>query len=174
MAGGARIAAAAPVLHFSHQEYFMIRFASLARAACFGFSVLAFAPASFAAGHIVYKFSLPPGGTKTISLPVIQVPVRLAASVSFENNGTLTPSELVSAVVNQDPKSGQVTWIGTNGDGSQAAGNTLSATQVAAFGFSDATVTAAAGTGSTAGTLTINQSSSETSIPGTYWIVLTY
>ena len=137
-------------------------------------AALATAPAAHAANRAIYKFTLAPGASKTITLPVGQAPVILAASVTFENNGTLTPSELVGALVNQDPKSGQVTWIGTNADGSQAAGNTLSSHQVAAFGSSDAIITATASTTTGPGTLTVTQSASQTIIAGTYFIRLSY
>ncbi len=151
----------------------MRRFSLFVRVACAAVALAGPAQAAFAGGHLVYKFTLPPGGSKTIALPVVQAPVRLAASLSFETNGVVNSSELVSAVVNQDP-AGQVTWVATNADGSRAAGSTPGATRVASFRSGGTAVTAAAGDGRTRGSLAFSQGASERGVPGTYWVVLTY
>ncbi len=145
----------------------------LAPASAIVLAALAVSTASLAATRTIYKFTLPPGGSKTISLPLAQAPISLAASVTFSNGGTLTPSGVVGAIVNEDPSSGQLTWVGTNADGTQAGGNTLAGSQVAAFGDTDAVVTATPANGGL-GTLTFTQSASQTAIAGTYYVRLSY
>jgi hypothetical protein len=48
--------------------------------------------------------------------------VRNEISYSALNGTTPSPTELMWALVNQDPKSLQITWLGTNGDGSRITG----------------------------------------------------
>jgi hypothetical protein len=99
----------------------------------------------------------------------------MLASLSAENHGTQTPSALVGAIINEDPSSRQLTWIGTNGDGTQAAGTTLSnPAQVAAFAFNNCIVTAAPGSGDVKGKLIFTQSATTTSVPLTYYVVINY
>ncbi len=73
--------------------------------------------AASAANHSLLTFTIKPGGSATFTLPAQQNPVLIEVSVTFNNGGTQTPSEIMYAVVNQDPSSHQMTWIGTNSDG---------------------------------------------------------
>jgi len=134
-------------------------------------AVLSFnATVAFAADHhSTLSFTLAPGASKTFALPAKSVPVRLSASLTAKNGATQTPCALIDAVINEDASSNQLTWIGTNGDGSQGANNTLSSSTVANFAFSNATLSAAAG-----GTLTITQNAATTSIPFTYHVTMDY
>jgi hypothetical protein len=135
----------------------------------------AFAGPAHAATRTQYVFTLAPGGAKSFPIPVVGAPVTLSGTVTSKNGGTQTPSALVGALVNQDPSSGQLTWIGTNGNGSQTVGTTLFATVVASYAFSNAVITAAPATAAGGkGTLTVTQSASTTAVPGTYTITLTY
>jgi hypothetical protein len=78
--------------------------------------------------HSELTFDLEPGQSFSFPLPKKQSPVRIEVTVSRMNGGTQTPSEIMYAVVNQDPVSNQMTWIGTNSDGSAAATNSLDST----------------------------------------------
>jgi hypothetical protein len=101
------------------------------------------AHAASMADHSLLTFTIKPGGSASFSLPVQQNPVLIAVSVTFKNGGTQTPSEIMYAVVNQDPFSQQMTWVGTNSDGSQTGSNSLKTTTIASiFGGSSSTVNA--------------------------------
>lgn len=76
-------------------------------------------------------FTLPPGGSKTFSLPAKDVPVRVDVSTPTTNGGTQTPSEIMEAVVNYDSGSGQFTWVGTDSDGTQRGSNSIQSTAIA-------------------------------------------
>ncbi|MCL5021888.1 MAG: hypothetical protein M1497_00690 [Nitrospirae bacterium] len=78
--------------------------------------------------HIELTFDLDPGASFSFPLPKKQSPVRIEVTVSRMNGGTQTPTEIMYAVVNQDPVSNEMTWIGTNSDGSVVATNTLDST----------------------------------------------
>lgn len=75
------------------------------------------------ANHSILVFSVAPGATHVFAFPIVQRPVRIDISESALNGGTQNPTELLSVVVNQDPKSTQFTWIGMNSDGTNTAGN---------------------------------------------------
>ncbi len=134
----------------------------------------AFALPAQAANHVSYTFTLAPGASKSFPIPAVGTPVTLTGTITAKNGGTQTPSALVAALVNQDPSSGQLTWIGTNGNGSQTVGTTLSASVVASYAFSNAVISATASATAGKGTLTVTQSATQTSVPCTYTILLGY
>lgn len=78
--------------------------------------------------HLELTFDLDPGQSYSFPLPKKQSPIRIEVTVSRMNGGTQKPTEIMYAVVNQDPKSNEMTWIGTNSDGSVAATNSLDST----------------------------------------------
>ena len=116
------------------------------------------------------SFTLQPGGSHSFNLPAASIPVRIEVAFSPNNGGTLVPSELMYALVNQDASSKQITWIGTNNDGSTSGSSTVSGTTIAhLYGGSSSTVDASLVVMNAAtGTLAVTQSSTTTSIPGNY------
>jgi hypothetical protein len=116
------------------------------------------------------RFTLKPGSGHNFVLPVTQSPVHIEVSFTLNNGGTQEPSELMYAVVNQDPSSKQVTWIGTNSDGSQSGSSSLKGKTIASiFGGGPSTtnasqVVAAAPTRA----LAVTQNANTTSLPGEY------
>jgi len=133
-----------------------------------------------------YTFTLSPGGSFAFKLPVIQGPVRIEVSFTADNGGTQTPSEIMYAVVNEDPDSKQETWVGTNNNGTQTACNsqsTLNCLTVADAPFtpSDTIIAAIDPTDENAilevdnpaaGSLEIEQSATSTSVDGHYVVNL--
>ncbi|MBI2817481.1 MAG: hypothetical protein HYX72_11130 [Acidobacteria bacterium] len=81
--------------------------------------------AILSAHHQELSFDIAPGASASFALPKTQWPIRIDVSFSLLNGGTQTPSEIMSALVNQDPQSSKITWVGTNNDASQQAGTTL-------------------------------------------------
>lgn len=81
--------------------------------------------------HKELAFSVDPGDSFSFELPEVQGPVRIDVSFSLLNGGTQTPSEIMYAVVNQDPESTHFTWVGTNSDGSQQGSNSIVDTDIA-------------------------------------------
>jgi hypothetical protein len=77
------------------------------------------------------SFALVSGDSHSFSLPEKQDPIRIDVSYSVLNGGTTAPSEIMSAIVNQDPSSGQMTWIGTNSNGSMQASTSVTSTTIA-------------------------------------------
>jgi hypothetical protein len=132
--------------------------------------------AGIAEQHAELDFSVEPGGCYSFALPAVQKPVRIDVSFSLLNGGTQTPSELMSALVNKDPSSGQMTWIGTSNDGTQQGSNSLSGTQIAfIFGGASPTVNATLEVDDlSAGTLKICQNQNTTSLTGHYKANLWY
>ena len=122
------------------------------------------------------RFTLNPGATTTFTLPAKQSPVRIAISETLNNGGTQIPTELMQALVNQDPKSLQFTWIGTNSDGSVTAGTSLSGTTIARIvcGSSSCTIATLSVASTSAGTLEITQNSATTSLPGQYVVKILF
>ena len=87
------------------------------------------------------------------------------------NGGVQTPSELMWALVNLDSDSGQITWIGTNSDGSALGSNSLTGTGVLANiygGSAPTTISSLTVANASAGTLSVTRSSTTTSITGKY------
>jgi hypothetical protein len=116
------------------------------------------------------RFILKPGASQTFLLPAVQSPVRIEVSFTLLNAGTQEPSELMYAVVNQDPSSKQLTWIGTNNDGSTAGSSSLKGNLIASiFGGAPPTTNASLEVASApARTLAIKQNAATTIIPGHY------
>ncbi|HXL21512.1 MAG TPA: hypothetical protein VOA78_03525 [Candidatus Dormibacteraeota bacterium] len=116
------------------------------------------------------RFILKPGASQTFILPAVQSPVRIDVSFTLLNGGTQEPSELMYAVVNQDPSSKQLTWIGTNNDGSTAGSSSLKGNLIASiFGGGPPTTNASLEVASApARTLVIKQNAATTIIPGHY------
>jgi len=116
------------------------------------------------------RFTLPPGGSKDFILPVVQSPVHVEVSFTLNNGGTQEPSELMYAVVNQDPASKQITWIGTNSDGSTSGSSSLKGKTIARiFGGGSSTTNVSLDVAAAATrTLSINQNASTTIKPGDY------
>jgi hypothetical protein len=116
------------------------------------------------------RFILKPGASQAFLLPAVQSPVRIEVSFSLLNGGTQEPSELMYAVVNQDPSSKQLTWIGTNNDGSTAGSSSLKGNLIASiFGGGPPTTNASLEVASAAArTLVVKQNAATTIIPGHY------
>ena len=60
-------------------------------------------------------------------------PVRIDVSVNFTNGTTVLPTELMSALFEQNTTTGTVTFFGTNSDGAELANNTISSTVLASL-----------------------------------------
>jgi len=116
------------------------------------------------------QFVLKPGGSQTFVLPAVQSPVRIEVSFTGLNGGTQEPSELMYALVNQDPSSKQMTWIGTNNDGSTSGSSSLKGNLIASiFGGAAPTTNATLEVATAATrTLVIKQNAATTIIPGHY------
>ena len=82
------------------------------------------------AHHQELQFSVDPGGSAPFALPKVQSPVRIEVTVTFMDGGTPSPSAIMYAVVNQDPVSEAMTWIGTNSDGTRGASTSAGGTIV--------------------------------------------
>jgi len=77
------------------------------------------------AHHQELTFTIAPGGSQSFTIPRTLQPVRIEVTFSVLNGGTQTPSEVMYAVVNQDPASFRFSWVGTNNDGSVQAGTSI-------------------------------------------------
>jgi hypothetical protein len=111
------------------------------------------------------RFTLAPGGSHDFVLPVEQAPVHIEITLTANNGGTQEPSEIMYAVVNQDPSSKQLTWIGTNSDGSASGSSSLKGKLIASiFGGGSGTTNASLNVANAnTKTLSINQNASTTS-----------
>lgn len=78
------------------------------------------------------SFTLAPGASKYFLLPQ-NGPVHISVSYRWSDGGTQTPSELMSALVEQNPASHAMTWIGTNSDATMAASDSLDGTIMASI-----------------------------------------
>jgi len=116
------------------------------------------------------RFTLQPGGSHDFILPLAQSPVHIEVSFTLNNGGTQEPRELMYAVVNQDPASKQITWIGTNSDGSSSGSSSLKGKTIASiFGGGPGTTNASMNVAAApTRTLSINQNASTTTKPGEY------
>jgi hypothetical protein len=141
-----------------------------------GLGALTATNAPAAAAERNFHFTLRPGASLCFQLPAVQLPVQVLVSESAFNNGTQTPSELLSAVVNQDARSQQMTWLGTNSDGSSKGSNSLAGSVIATlWGGGPPTVNAQLHVCSLQRrTIGITQSSQTTSIPGNYFVTMFY
>jgi hypothetical protein len=122
-------------------------------------ALLATAPA-FAAHFQTFRFSLAPGGSKPVSMPETLTPVRASVGVSFSGGGLSIYSNLMTALVEEDPGNHQLTWIGTNADGTTVSSTTFH-TSLVAYVNGNATLNASPGSGSKPGTLTVNNTSTQ-------------
>ena len=116
------------------------------------------------------RFTLKPGGSQEFILPAVQSPVRIEVTVTANNGGTQEPSEIMYAVVNQDPSSKQITWVGTNNDGTTSGSSSLKGNIIARiFGGSAPTTNSTLEViAAPTRTLAIKQNAATTSIPGIY------
>lgn len=116
------------------------------------------------------RFTLKPGASQNFVLPAVQSPVRIEVSFTLLNGGTQEPSELMYALVNQDPSSKQLTWIGTNNDGSASGSSSLKGTLIASiFGGGPPTTNASLEVAAApTRTLAIKQNAATTILPGHY------
>jgi hypothetical protein len=150
----------------------MTMFRSLAAAALVCAAAAAASAAQAASPIAVrYSFSLAPGGSTTISLPAIQSPIEVLFSETSLNGGTQTPSAVAHAVVNEDPRSLHVTWVGTKSDGTPTAGTSIptGSPEVLDIGGGNVVITAKAG-----GKLVVTQSASRTAVRGAYILTFIY
>jgi hypothetical protein len=120
------------------------------------------------------KFTLSPGASKTFTLPNVAGPIRIEISSPSSNHGVQEPSELMWALVNWDhgtEGSDQITWIGTNSDGTTLGTNSLQNSIIASiFGAPSVLKVVDAATG----TLEVTRSSAGTIIDGNYVVRLYY
>ncbi|MGD0095342.1 MAG: hypothetical protein ABSB60_02535 [Terracidiphilus sp.] len=122
------------------------------------------------------QFTLKPGGSQTFLLPAVQTPVRVEVSFTLANGGTQEPSELMDALINQDPSSKQLTWIGTSNNGSTSGSSSLKTSLIASiFGGGPPTTNATLEVATaTSGILTIKQNAATTALPGHYVVRFCY
>lgn len=80
--------------------------------------------------HQRLTFTLAPGASQVFQLPAANDPVRIDLDKVSTNGGIQTPSEVFSALINVDKNRAGMSWIGTNSDGSQHAGTTISGTSI--------------------------------------------
>jgi hypothetical protein len=121
------------------------------------------------------RFTLQPGAGHNFVLPVTQNPIRIEVSVTANNGGTQEPSELMYALINQDPSSKQLTWIGTNSDGSTSGSSSLKGKIIARiFGGGPGTVNATLNVQAATRALAINQNAGTTSVPDEYVVKMYY
>jgi hypothetical protein len=120
-------------------------------------------------------FTLEPGATRNFNLPAGQGPVRIDVSFTLANGGAQETSELMSAVVNRDADSKQITWIGTNSDGSTAGSSSLKGKTIASIlGGEHSARASLEVVDATAGTLGIRQDARTTTKAGKYVVKMYY
>jgi hypothetical protein len=121
-------------------------------------------------------FVVPPGGHVCFALPAIQLPIHVMISESALNGGTQVPSELIEAIVNQDGKSTQMTWLGTNSDGSQLGSNSIATPLIASvWGGAPPTFNAQLRVCSLPNReIGIFQNAQTTGLPGHYYVTMLY
>jgi len=118
-----------------------------------------------------FRFFLKPGGSYTFPLPKVDSPIRIEISSPSTNGGVQTPSELMWALVNRDSGSQQITWIGSNSDGSALGSNSLTGSGILANiygGSAPTTIASLIVANAAAGTLSVTQSATTTTISGRY------
>lgn len=141
-----------------------------------GFSVFTSLHTVASAAEVQRTFVLKPGGNVCFQLPAVQSPIHVMVSGTVLNGGTLNPSELISAIVNQDPKSNQMTWLGTNNDGTTIGTNSGKTHVIATFyGGGPPTVDAQLHVcNPQTRSIGISQSASTSSIPGHYIVTMLF
>jgi hypothetical protein len=120
---------------------------------------------------------LKPGGSFTFPLPKVDSPIRIEISAPSTNGGVQTPSELMWALVNRDSGNSQITWIGSNSDGSALGSNSLTGDGVLANiygGSAPTTISSLVVANASAGTLSVKRSSTTTTISGRYVVRMYY
>lgn len=160
-----------------HQLLRSVTVATVAATAAFTLSVPAPASAFFVQPNTTtrHAFTLNPGGKFIFSLPAMEKPIFILISARATSGGTQTPTEVFYAVLNQDPVSGQLTWIGTNSDGSATAGTTLSGFNICnlwAGGAPSAAATLSVNGAMTSNQLEVSQSNSTTGVPYHYIVTM--
>ncbi len=135
-------------------------------------------PADSTSHYQQLSFVIKPGGSESLALPPEAVrtgcAVRIDVSFSLHNAGTQKPSEIMCAVVNRDPESHQITWIGTNNDGTSKGSSSTDGRAIAhIYGGASPTVNASLEVGdAAAGTLMLTQNASTTARPGYYCVTI--
>jgi len=121
------------------------------------------------------SFMLAPGGSRTFTLPNVKSPIRIEVSFPTTNGGVQEPSEVMWALVNRDSGNGNITWIGTNSDGTSLGSNSLQSTDIANITCgSDCTITSLSVANASAGQLVMTQNADTTSITCAYIVRLYY
>jgi|SRR5215813_1893722 len=127
------------------------------------------------ADHQRLTFTLAPGASQTFKLPAANRPVRIDLDKVSTNGGVQNPSEVFTALVNVDKNGAGMSWIGTNSDGSQKAGSTITSRNItnlvcgASCGIASLNVKSVA-----QHTVVLVQNAATTSIKGTYVINIWY
>jgi hypothetical protein len=122
-----------------------------------------------------YSFTLKPGGSFKFTLPNVKSPIRIEVSFPTTNGGVQEPSEVMWALVNKDSGNGNITWIGTNSDGTTVGSNSLQNTDIANITCgTNCMIASLTVANASAGQLAMNQSSTTTTIPGSYIVRLYY
>jgi len=122
-----------------------------------------------------YDFNLQPGGSYTFTLPNVKSPIRIEISSPSTNGGVQEPSEVMWALVNKDSGNGNITWIGTNSDGTTVGSNSLQSTDIANVTCgTDCTVSSLTVVNASAGEPAVTRSSTTTHIYGSYIVRLYY
>jgi hypothetical protein len=75
--------------------------------------------------HLRFTFTLAPGGSQVLHLPAVNDPIRIDLDNVSTNGGVQTPSEVFSALINDDRNNAGMSWVGTWSDGTQHANSTI-------------------------------------------------
>src|SRR5262249_5141680 len=127
------------------------------------------------ADHQRLTFTLTPGASQTFKLPAANRPVRIDLDKVSTNGGVQTPSEVFTALVNVDKNGAGMSWIGTNSDGSQKAGSTITTHNITNLVCGASCIIASLNVKSVAQhTVVLGQNAATTSIKGTYVINIWY
>ena len=125
--------------------------------------------------HQRLTFTLAPGASRTFPLPAANRPVRIDLDKVSTNGGVQTPSEVFTALVNADRNGAGMSWIGTNSDGSQRAGSTITSHNITNLVCGASCIIASLNVKSVAHhTVVLHVNAATTSIRGTYVINIWY
>jgi hypothetical protein len=80
--------------------------------------------------HERLTFAVSPGHSFVFELPAASDPITIDIASPSTSGGLRSPSEVFSALINADADNAGMSWIGTNSDGSQHAGNTHHGTDI--------------------------------------------
>jgi hypothetical protein len=75
--------------------------------------------------HERITFTVTPGTGQFFTLPATNDPMRVDLDLVSSHGAVQTPSEVFSALINDDNNNAGMSWIGTNSDGTQVAGNSI-------------------------------------------------